>query len=590
MTNKKSTKRALLLSVLSLVLCFSMLVGTTFAWFTDSVTSANNIIKSGNLDIELEYYTADGWKTVENASNILTNTLWEPGVVEVAYLRVANAGSLALKYQLGINIVSETEGKNAAGDSFKLSDYIMFGVVEGIEFDAETKAPKTYANRDDAVAAVSEEKKISAGYTKASSMAPEAELYLALVVYMPTTVGNEANHDGTNVPEINLGINVVATQVENEEDAFGTDYDNDAALPEVSVSTNKKENASAIVNTSDVSIDVPADAPAGDYKIEVSNKKEATDDEGNTTVAMDITLTKDGEKVTADGTTIYTVSVEIGTNKTVTAVTHNGEAITDYEYDASTGIVTFEKDSFSPFTITYIDKPALDMSKVSSVLKENDWETIHAVIEAGKVEEAGWKVGDVSPDFTINDLTRNAILIGVNQDGENTATFMIVERVGASKMRERWTNEGGYGETIVSSMLDEMESTVSIADYMVTVNKSYYYEVFSNDNYKVGVDSGKLFLLSLEEVGMMDEAEGYGYRYLDVLDQESSFVYTYFQTNDADKRGDFYWETKYNQGDFWLRSSETDSTVGFFAFDRYGDFGGGSANVTNDILPAFVIG
>ena len=55
MMNKKSTKRSLLLSALSLVLCLSMLVGTTFAWFTDSVTSGKNRIVAGNLDVELEY-------------------------------------------------------------------------------------------------------------------------------------------------------------------------------------------------------------------------------------------------------------------------------------------------------------------------------------------------------------------------------------------------------------------------------------------------------------------------------------------------------------------------------------------------------
>ena len=54
---KQNTKRALLLSALSLLLCVCMLVGSTFAWFTDSVTSANNIIKSGNLDVELYYQT-----------------------------------------------------------------------------------------------------------------------------------------------------------------------------------------------------------------------------------------------------------------------------------------------------------------------------------------------------------------------------------------------------------------------------------------------------------------------------------------------------------------------------------------------------
>ena len=160
MTKARSTKKALLMSALSLLLCFAMLIGTTFAWFTDSVTSANNIIKSGNLDVELEYWNGTDWVNVNGKSDILTNKLWEPGVTEVAYLRVANAGSLALKYQLGINIVSETAGVNAAGDSFKLSDYIQFGVVEGIDVDAATKAPVTYATREAAVAALQSNSKI----------------------------------------------------------------------------------------------------------------------------------------------------------------------------------------------------------------------------------------------------------------------------------------------------------------------------------------------------------------------------------------------------------------------------------------------
>ena len=223
---KSTTKRALIMSALAMLLSISMLVGTTFAWFTDSVSSANNVIVAGNLDVELEYWNGTKWVDVEDKSDILTNELWEPGVTEVAYLRVANAGSLALKYQLGINIVSETAGKNVAGETLKLSDYIQFGVVEGV--NGETGA---YANREAAVAAVTEAKKISAGYTKAASMTAGQELYLALVVYMPTTVGNEANHNGEDIPEINLGINIFATQVESENDGFGTDYDNGAFIP-----------------------------------------------------------------------------------------------------------------------------------------------------------------------------------------------------------------------------------------------------------------------------------------------------------------------------------------------------------------------
>ena len=233
---KKSTaRRSLLMSAISLLLCVSMLVGTTFAWFTDSVASANNIIKSGNLDIKLEYavFNDDGtfnkWEDVAGMSDILTNTLWEPGVTEVAYLKVTNAGSLALKYQLGINIVHEDGGVNQAGDNFRLSDFIYFDVVEGV--NGETNP---YGSRADAMKVATETRKISRGYSEYRTMegkkdGVEAVRYLAIVAHMPEHVGNEANHNGVKVPEIKLGINVYAAQVEAELDSFGSDYDKNAA-------------------------------------------------------------------------------------------------------------------------------------------------------------------------------------------------------------------------------------------------------------------------------------------------------------------------------------------------------------------------
>jgi len=242
MTNMKSTKRALLTSVMAMLLCFTMLLGTTFAWFTDSVTSGNNIIKSGNLDIELEYavFNDDGtfkkWQDVKGASDILTNTLWEPGVTEVAYLRIANAGTLAFKYQLGINIVSEVMGTNVYGQSFKLSDYIQFGVVEGVNGSSNAYS-KDDAGRTAAIAAVTDAKKISAGYNPAEvSMEPGDEFFLALVVYMPETVENDANYKTSDEPlnpnkyrpQIDLGISVLATQLAYEDDSFGKDYDEEA--------------------------------------------------------------------------------------------------------------------------------------------------------------------------------------------------------------------------------------------------------------------------------------------------------------------------------------------------------------------------
>ena len=230
MANSK-TKRTLLVSSVSLLLSFAMLLGTTFAWFTDSVTSANNIITSGNLDVKL-YYLNDEvttWAEVGANTNVFkADTLWEPGHVEVVELKVVNAGSLALKYQLGVNVASETGSVNVDGKEFKLSDYIKYGIVDG-EFTG---------NREAAVAAV-EGSAAALNEAYASDiieLLKGAEKIVTMVVYMPETVGNEANHaEGRAVPTINLGINLAATQLNSEEDSFGSDYDKDAEVPDVTV-------------------------------------------------------------------------------------------------------------------------------------------------------------------------------------------------------------------------------------------------------------------------------------------------------------------------------------------------------------------
>ena len=220
--NSKTTKRALLSSVVAMLVCFTMLLSTTFAWFTDTAVSANNIITSGNLDVEFYWSTdAANWSEVTENTNVFSSEKWEPGHTEVVYLQVKNAGSLALKYQFGINVISETAGVNAAGDNFNLSNYIQFGVIE-----TET----AYADRDAAREAVTDAKIISTGYTKAANLVKTGDTdTVALVVFMPETVGNEANHNGTE-PQIKLGLNVLATQFTYEKDSFDNQYDANAAF------------------------------------------------------------------------------------------------------------------------------------------------------------------------------------------------------------------------------------------------------------------------------------------------------------------------------------------------------------------------
>lgn len=143
--------------------------------------------------------------------------------MEYVVLKVSNAGSLALKYKLGINIASETGSTNVDGKAFKLSDYIRFAVLDGDKTEGGV-------DRDALVAAAGNGAALNAGYTAENHLmatgTDNSQKVVTLVVWMPTTVGNEANYKkGAAAPSINLGINVVATQDTVENDSFDNRYD-----------------------------------------------------------------------------------------------------------------------------------------------------------------------------------------------------------------------------------------------------------------------------------------------------------------------------------------------------------------------------
>ena len=190
MTSSKSTKRALVSSALAIIMCVAMLIGATFAWFTDTASTAVNKIQAGNLDVELEYskdFTE--WKKVNDTTKVFEDsTRWEPGRTEVVYLRVKNAGTLALKYTLGIYNLYNSTGKNVLGNKYSLSDYVKLGVAE---------ADAAYADRAAAISAVQDSAKTlnSIGDTGVvgADLATNTTKVYAMVLYMPTEVGNEAN-------------------------------------------------------------------------------------------------------------------------------------------------------------------------------------------------------------------------------------------------------------------------------------------------------------------------------------------------------------------------------------------------------------
>ena len=212
MTNKKSTKRALLLSVLSLLLCVSMLIGSTFAWFTDSVTSGNNIIKAGNLDVALTHTNKTVTdQNVEGATTLFQDiTLWEPGAMVWEKLTVKNNGSLALKYALNLNVLEAAE----------VNGHSLDEVLKVAVLDAEPTRD-TIKN-----ATLLDLASFTAKSERPLDPAASESFYVA-IYWAPTANDNDYNVAG-ELLYVNLGVNLVATQYTKEEDSFDKYYDADA--------------------------------------------------------------------------------------------------------------------------------------------------------------------------------------------------------------------------------------------------------------------------------------------------------------------------------------------------------------------------
>lgn len=230
------TKRALLTSVLALVLSLAMLVGSTFAWFTDTASTGVNRIVSGNLDVGLQYWGVGEngqkkWLTAENSEDLFDeNALWEPGYTQIVYLKVKNDGNLALTYAMQITPVHETVGVNVDGEEFKLSDYIKFGWTT---FTADENGTPVALDREAAQTGVGEGAQLGKTLHRkaAEPLAAGAEELVALVAWMPEDVGNEANYS-TVQPTIELSLKILATQAAVESDSFDNTYDENAATDE----------------------------------------------------------------------------------------------------------------------------------------------------------------------------------------------------------------------------------------------------------------------------------------------------------------------------------------------------------------------
>ena len=200
-----SSKKALFLSVISMVICVSMLIGSTFAWFTDSATANVNTIQAGNLDVELvkadgsPLTTALGWVKAEGHEN--EAVLWEPGCTySLEGFKIRNAGNLALKYKVVIS--------GLTGDA-TLLNAIEFTVKKG----------------DTEVLLDNFEGKL---LPKDSAATDGFEAYETSVITITGKMKQDAGNEYKGLSIDGIKITVYATQLAYESDSTGKGYDESA--------------------------------------------------------------------------------------------------------------------------------------------------------------------------------------------------------------------------------------------------------------------------------------------------------------------------------------------------------------------------
>ena len=217
MNNTKTTKRALLTSAFSMIICVAMLIGTTFAWFTDKVTSSGNKIQAGTLNIDLLVKNDAGeYESVKDSQAAIFNyDLWEPGYTEVRNVKVTTTGNLALKYAVSIVPRSDTEA------AFKLAEVIDV----------------YYANREVVVADRADLSSLTfigtlkdlftTGTVINDTLIPgeNTDDFATIVLKMQESADN--SYQGLSVGN-GFDLRLVATQYTSEADSFDDQYDKDA--------------------------------------------------------------------------------------------------------------------------------------------------------------------------------------------------------------------------------------------------------------------------------------------------------------------------------------------------------------------------
>lgn len=451
-----NTKRSLLTSCTALLLCFVMLLGTTYAWFTDTVTSSGNKIQSGSLKLDLlvlkEGSTDDWYSIKEESDPLFTYEQWEPGYTDVTILKVENLGNLSLKW------VAKFASETPLSDLAKVIDvYVLPGATEYPSDRATLEGWNKVGTLDNFINSIST---TTYGYLDAYASAT-----LGIALKMQEDAGNE-------YMDLTLGafdIRIVATQADAESDSFGNDYDDGAQYPDPN-----GFSASATVADSDLTYGalnspitigdangINATLPAGvkladgASSVKLTVKSADTDSnialgEGESALSLDVHI--DG--IAADNaqpmivnlgailqsglsdTEVKLFHIENGVTVAMTRVASAADfnANNQYTYDSATGEVSIYVKSFSVFSAIKTSADVWDGTSDTNWYNEIDTEFtlttaeqfagFRDLVDGGNTFEG--KTVTLGTDIDLNNILFNPIGYGYYDTSKRTEEDGVV--------------------------------------------------------------------------------------------------------------------------------------------------------------------
>lgn len=213
MTNKYK-KIVVGISLLLVMMWCVLGTGASLAWFVDVDEEVKNVFHFAEFDLEVSHRLENGtWEKIEQDTKIFDDeALYEPGYTQTVYLKIENKGTVPFDYKTAVTVSDYTLATNVYGQSFQLFDYLKFGLTTA-KTEEELDALVTTRNLAREVANMPLNHYYEDDFTTVQSELGAGEtIYMALVVRMPEEVGNAANYRGNDIPRVELGVIVTATQ------------------------------------------------------------------------------------------------------------------------------------------------------------------------------------------------------------------------------------------------------------------------------------------------------------------------------------------------------------------------------------------